>query len=467
MSARNSIFKIAATLLVVFAVAGCSTLSGTTDANQGEAAYRVAVIERGDLRETVSATAPVSAHERTELTFLLSGRVQEVNVEVGQHVRAGEVLMRIDTSQYELDLLDAEIAVQLQQVALEQLLNGVSEWDVAAASAAVQRAQYQLEQLTQPPDENAIRIAQANLELRRSDLWLAQVNRDQVYQQYGEGYQLDQANSQVASNELAVQIAQQQLINAQQGASSNDVAAAQAAVWQAQATLSRLLEGPNDIDVQIARLQIQQAELAVQNVRASLEDAKLVAPFDGIVAQVRYAVGEEVVPGLPAVVLLDDSSYYVDALIDEVDIAKIRAGQLVFVTFDAWPNADLTGHVQRIAPEGVSVGGVVSYGVRILLDPADVPLRDGMTATVDIVVSELTRVLLIPNWAVRFDRSTGEAYTNVLRDDGTIEEIRIELGVRGSTMSEVRSGLREGDRVVLSSQREGLNLFEGSSSGGQ
>jgi HlyD family secretion protein len=467
MLARNSALRIVVPLFAVLVGVGCSALGGTTAEDQGEANYRVAVVERGDLRETVSATAPVLAHDRTELTFLLSGRVQEVNVEVGQHVRAGEVLMRIDTAQYELDLMDAEIAVQLQQIALEQLLRGVSEWDVAAASAAVQRAQYQLEQLTQPPDENAIRIAQANLELRRSDLWLAQVNRDQVYQQLGEGYQLDQANSQVASNELAVQIAQQQLINAQQGASSNDIAAAQAAVWQAQATLARLLEGPNDIDVQIARLQIQQAELAVQNVRASLEDAKLVAPFDGIVAQVRYTVGEEVVPGLPAVVLLDDSSFHIDALIDEVDIAKIHVGQLVFVSLDAWPDANVTGHVQRIAPEGVNVGGVVSYSVRILLDPTDVPLRDGMTATVDIVVSELTRVLLIPNWAIRFDRSTGEAYTNILRDDGTVEEIRIEIGVRGSTMSEVRSGLQEGDRVVVSSQREELNLFGESSSGGQ
>ncbi len=218
MSTGRSVLRIVVALLFVSAVAGCSTTSTAQ-----EESYRVAVIERGDLRETVGATAPVSAQDRTELTFLLSGRVQEVNVEVGQHVRAGEVLMRIDTSQYELDLMEAEIAVQLQQLALEQLLRGAGQWDVAAASAAVQRAQYQLEQLTQPPDENAIRIAQANLELRRSDLWLAQVNRDQIYQQYGEGYQLDQANSQVASNELAVQIAQQQLINAQQGASSNDM----------------------------------------------------------------------------------------------------------------------------------------------------------------------------------------------------------------------------------------------------
>ncbi len=67
---------------------------------------------------------------------------------------------------------------------------------------------------------------------------------------------------------------------------------------------------------------------------------------------------------------------------------------------------------------------------------------------------------LIPNWAVRFDRSTGQAYANILRDDGTIEEVQIEIGVRGSTMSEVRRGLQEGDRVVVSSQREGINLFE-------
>lgn len=420
--------------------------------------YRVGVVERGDLRETVSVTGPVQAKQRADLAFMLSGQVEQINVQAGQRVRRGDVLMRLDTAQYELDLTDAELAIELQRIAFNQLLDGPSNFDVAAAQAAVTRAYAQLAQISQPPDENSVRVAQANLELRRSDLWLALVNRDSVYEQYGKGYLLDLANKEVEAAQLAVHIAEQELINAQQGVSSQNIAIAAASARQAQASLQRLLEGPNEIDVQIARLQIEQAELALERAHIALGDAELVAPFDGIVAEVRYDMGEQITPGLPAVVLLDDSAFYIDVLVDEIDIARIAKDQLVFINLDSWPGAEISGHVIHIAPDATDVGGVVSYEVRVLVDAADVTIRDGMTATVDIVVSELTQILLVPNWAIRFDRSTGKAYVNVRQPDGTIQEREIEVGVRGVDKSEVRNGLQDGEQVVVSLERELLNF---------
>ena len=464
MKAQHRTGGIPGFLILVVALSGCLPGSQAPSLEQqtaGGQTYRIGEVERGDLRETVSATGSVEAQERSELTFFLSGEVEAINVEVGQRVQAGDLLMRLDTSQHELDLINSQLALELQQVALAQVLAGPSQFDIAAAQAAVDRAQAQLDQLRRPPDEEAVRIAQANLELRRSDLWLQQVNRDSTREWYGLGYQLDLANRQVEAAELAVQIAQQELINAQQGVSSNDIAVAEAAVRQAQASLSRLLEGPTEIDIQLAQIQFEEAKLALENARLALEDAEIVAPFDGVIADVRYEIGEQVVAGLPAVVLLDDSAFYIDLLVDEVDIARIEEGQLAFISLDAWPEAEVTGHVVRIAPDAVDVNGVVSYEVRVQLDESDVEIRDGMTATVDIVVSELTDVLLVPNWAIRFDRDTGAAYVNVQRDDGTIEEIEVEVGVRGATMSEVREGLTEGDVVVVSLERENFSFFGG------
>jgi HlyD family secretion protein len=462
MSALRRILIIAVGLVTLGAVTGgvyFMLRDRVAQAGEQEPTYRVGVVERGDLRETISVTGPVAAHQHSDLAFILSGGVEEVNVEVGQRVQAGDTLMRLSTTQYELDLVEAEVAVELQRVAFDQLLAGPSGFDVVAARAAVDRSQAQLDQLTQPPDEDAIRIAQANLELRRSDWWLALVQRDKIRTLYGEGWQLDLENRKTEAAEAAVHIAEQELMNAQQGVSTNEIGVSQAAVSQAQAALQRLLEGPTQVDIDLARLQIEQAEVAVQNARASLYDASLSAPFDGVIAEVNYDIGEQASAGLTAVVLLDDSSFHIDVLVDEIDIVRVAVGQLAFIDLDAWPGAEVSGRVVRIAPEGREVNGIVSYEVRVEVDHSSVDIRDGMTATVDIVVSELTDILLVPNWAIRFDRTTGTAFANVRRPDGTVEEVQVEIGVRGASMSEVRAGLQEGDEVVVSLEREGLNIF--------
>lgn len=428
---------------------------------QQEETYRSAVIERGNLRETVSATAPLEARQRLDLTFLQSGRVEAVLVEPGQRVQAGDLLMTLDSSRAQLDLVDAQLALDLQRIALEQLRSGPSQNEIAAAAAAVQRAQAQLDQISQPVGAEAIRIAQANLQLAESQRAIAYQDWSNQIDLYGSGYQVDIAQKRAESAELAVEIAKLELANAQEGASAGQINAARAAVHQAQAALSRLLEGSNEIDLQLAELQIAQAELALESARASLDDTRIIAPFSGIVSAVNYKVGEQAVAGLPAVTLLDDSSFYADVLIDEVDIVRVQEGQLAFIELDAYPEAEVSGHVERISPVAVNIGGVNSFEVRVSIASSSVPLRDGMTASVEIVVSDLTDVLLAPNWAIRFDRTTGKAYVNVLREDGTVEEVEIEIGARGATMSEVRAGLREGDVVVVSLQREGLRFFEG------
>jgi len=381
-------------------------------------------------------------------------------VSPGQRVSQGDELMRLDAASLEFSLLEAELSVQLQQIALEQLKAGPSEYDLAAARAAVARAQSQLDGLRQPSSEESVRTAQANLDIARSNLWLALNDRDRIRFE-GLPRSLEIAEKQIDGAELSLAIAQQELTNALQGVPNEQIGVAQAAVYQAQAALTRLLEGPREVDLRIAERQIDLAQVAVDNARAALEDTRITAPFSGIVVSINFDIGEQVAAGLPALRLIDDSSYTVDVLADELDIARIEVGQLAFIDLDAFPGAEVTAHVERIAPDAVVFNSITSYEVRLRVDPTDVAIRDGMTATVDVVVSELTDVLLVPNWAIRFDRETGKAYVNVQRDDGAIEEIEVLIGTRGQVNSEVLSGLHEGDVVVTSLEREGLDVFGG------
>jgi HlyD family secretion protein len=140
----------------------------------------------------------------------------------------------------------------------------------------------------------------------------------------------------------------------------------------------------------------------------------------------------------------------------------VEVGQPVFIELDALPDRTLTGTVTSIAPNATTdTGGVVSYIVRVDLDPTDAPLLSGMTATVDIVVEQLESVLRIPNWAIRIDRRTGDAFVNIQTPDEGLVEVEIELGLRGDAYSQVIAGLEVGQEVVVSLDREDVSFFGG------
>jgi HlyD family secretion protein len=162
---------------------------------------------------------------------------------------------------------------------------------------------------------------------------------------------------------------------------------------------------------------------------------------------------------LPALALVDLSRFFLDVQVDEVDVAIVAAGQAVSVTLDALPDLVLPATVERIAPAAQVNAGVVSYPVRLSLAGAAETLRAGMTATAAIVVAEARGVVLVPNWAVRRDRDTGQAFVGLLRA-GAIADVPVVLGLRDEEYSEVLDGLAAGDIVAVSDQREQLfSLF--------
>lgn len=452
---RNQIIVGAAALVVVAIIVGL--VLSRRGAGSDEILYRTHTIQPGRLSDSVSATGSLEPAERSALAFLVTGEVADVLIAQGDTVEEDDVLARLDTGDLALSLQDAEITQQLQEIAYDELAAGADEYDVAAAEAAVYGAAAQLQQLLEGPDPEAVQIAQMNLDIARGTLWNSQITRDR-YRNEGYG-DLAAANRQVERDELGVAIAEQGVIDAQQGADQYDVAGARASVAQVQAALNMLLEGPSDLDLEVAELQIEQAALSVDWARSALSDAEITAPFAGTVAEVLVEEGELIGASVPAIVLIDDSELHLDVLVDEIDVAQVSVEQPVSIMLDSLPEAEITGTVTFVAPHATIQGGVVSYLVRITLDPTDAPLRPGMTATAEIITQTLEDILLVPNWAVRLDRTTGEAFVNVQREDGGVEEIRIELGMHGDEYSEVVSGLEEGDVVVVSLAREELSSY--------
>jgi HlyD family secretion protein len=188
----------------------------------------------------------------------------------------------------------------------------------------------------------------------------------------------------------------------------------------------------------------------------------IVAPIDGRIANLQIKKGEQATPGAPAVTLIDEGAYHIEVNVDEIDIERVELGQPVEVTLDALPDTVLDGVIADVAPTAVTSGaGVVTYLVTINIDAAGVALRPGMTANATITTDLLDGVLIVPNWAVRLDRETGQALVNRLLANGDVEEVPIVTGLRNEQFSEVISGLNEGDEVVVTNERAGLGAFFG------
>lgn len=415
-------------------------------------------IERGTIEATVSATGSISPSRIVNLGFEQPGVVDEILVEAGEVVSEGDPLAVLDASVPEVAVQQAELAVRTQELLLEQLSTPPSESQLAQAEATVASAWANYNRIAQGADPETAHVAQLEYE-QAWTLYLEADMRLRATQALLEGDILIQTQAQVDQAAMRAEMARLQLEQARADPDQYGLTAAWAQVAQAQAQLDGLRAGPSNEEIAQAETRLEQAQVGLERAQQALEAATLRAPFDGIVAEINLHVGQLPPTVLPAVVLIDNSQFYIEVEVDEIDIGLVAPGQPVKISLDALEDTVLSGVVADIAPAASGTVGVVTYTVRIDLDSADAPLREGMTATTDIIVERVEDTLLVPNWAIRYDRETGQALASVLISPGRVEERPVELGLRGETHSQVLSGLEEGDRVAVSLERESLREF--------
>jgi HlyD family secretion protein len=187
----------------------------------------------------------------------------------------------------------------------------------------------------------------------------------------------------------------------------------------------------------------------------------LKAPFDGVVAEVNAELGEYVTPsppGIPtpaAVDLIDDSCLYVVAPIDEVDAPAIRTGMPACVSLDAFPERRCRAKVRRIAPYVLDVekqARTVEIEVELAGNEDNAALLPGYTADVEVILEQRDNVLRVPTESVLED-----SRVLIYREsDGRLELRPFKSGVSNWRYTEVLSGIEEGERIVVSVDREGV-----------
>jgi HlyD family secretion protein len=501
---------VAAGLILAAGLAGgCSV--GRQD--PADVDLEVAAVERGSLVSSITAVGTVRAGAEVVLSFEAAGRVVTVTVQEGQRVEKGQVLAQLDQADLALQVRSAEAALASAQAQLDALQEGprpeevrAAEAQVAATQAALDQAEAQLDQLQSGATEAeiaaaqaAVKSAQANYDRVKAGPTAEELAQAEAALESAEAAvrQARAAYDRVAGREdvgmlpesLALENATIELERAQANydallgqPTAADLAAAQAQVAQAQAQLAQIRAGVDpqlrvaeaavdaasaqrDIaqaqldllqagarrsEIAAAEAQVEQAQVAVDSARLAAARASLEAPLDGTVASLHVETGESVSPQMPAMTIVGDSRFTIEADVDEADIGWIEVGQEVQITFDAFPERAVAGRVLAIAPLASIDLGIVSYRVTIESQETDLPLRAGMTANTEIVKEQREGVLLVPNLAIALDAETGAKFVDRRTPTG-MDRVEITTGLTTDAYSEVLSGLEEGDQVVISS----------------
>ena len=222
---------------------------------------------------------------------------------------------------------------------------------------------------------------------------------------------------------------------------------------------------------------LSQAQAALEQSAELLDKTKITSPINGVVIEVDTKVGETVIagttniPGSTMMVIADPSETLTEVQVDEADIAQVRLQQKADVFTAAYPDTPLTGVVQSIATVARAQAGQqsLSFLVKILIDEQDeLKIRPGMSVRADIYTESSDKTLAVPVQAVRYDETIDEQSDNnneqafvFLLQNGKAVRKDVEVGMSSDSQQEIKSGLQEGQTVIIGPYRVLRHLMDG------
>lgn len=395
---KKWLISIITMCLVGSILAGCA---------QQEMSLQTTEVTRSDLIISVSAKeGNLKMHHKEYLSFGTMGAVDEILVERGDKVIEGQVLTKLDTRPLELKVEMAQAGCEMAQANYEMAENNLMRTiyphytntyatDLPGVWRALEEIRNNLEEAQELLEQGEIEGAQALLELVKE-------------------------NTSKAERK------------------------SQARRWALPFNV-KLAE----LQADEARAALDMAELELAMVELELAKATIIAPFDGIIADVYIDEGQQLSAmtySSPAIYLVDPSNVEMSGEIDEIDISRVKLGQEAIIVLDALPDKKVEGKVTFISPTGEVWEDEVSYKISITLENPDEELKDGMSASTEIITNRRDNVLLIPNRAIQ--GSLENSWVEVVTDDET-EKRQVTLGLSDGIYTEVLSGLKEGEKVVL------------------
>lgn len=376
------------------------------------------IAKRVDLKETVLATGQVTSETDLSLSFNATGVLKGIKVSVGDSVKKGQILATLDQGSVLASLTSARGAVAQSQAKYAKILEGSTDTEIALSRVLLQNA----------------KNSYAQIKLQQDLLVMEAENK----------YQSDLASR--VSNFIT---AKNDFEYAKKTRDAS-LSSAQADIDQRQAELNIKLSQARSSDIDLANADIISAQGQLQAAIANYENTVLRAPADGTITKVDIKLGELVQSLKEVMVLQDVKNVYLEANINEANIARVKVGSIVDITFDSLGTDKIfKGSVLKIDPASTVVSGVVNYKVTASVDSIT-DIRPGMTSNMTILINEKMGVVTVPSRAI-LTAKDGSKTIRVITDSKKKKfiETPVSLGVSGDGgLVEILSGVKEGDEVV-------------------
>jgi HlyD family secretion protein len=358
---------------------------------------KLAKVEKGDLAKSVVATGKVEPITKVDIKSKASGIIKKLYVDAGDRVKKDQMLAELDRDEIQARVAQANAQLQASTAALK------------AAEADYERSKVD----AQGPDVPLLKRAFERARGMAKDGVVSESALDDA-----------QKNYEMALNKQNVAKAQ--------------LTVATAKVGQAEA-------------------QMQQDRANLKQLQEQLGYTTITSPIDGIVlarpVERGDAVSSILVLGSTATLVMtlgDTSEVYVKGKVDESDIGKVYLGQVARIKVESFKDKTFNGKVTKISPMGVEKDNVTTFEVRVSITNPEGLLKAAMTANAEVILEEHKGVLQIPEGAIIYDK---DKKASVEVPDTSAKEgkkkVAVNIGISNGAKTELLSGLKEGDQVVL------------------
>jgi len=394
-------------LLTTLFLTGCSAITDTTPTPLPTIALDNTSSATSVLPQAtgsgVAASGVIVPAKEANMAFASGGIVESIEVVIGAHVDAGQVIARLaGAEQLQASLSTAELEILVAQQNLEKLTTDLPEEQIAAlqtlndARKALRDAELKISGFGVPAEQIDVEVARSNVALAKRAL-------DQALKDFQPYENKLESNLKRAALLSKLSDAQKLYDNAVQqlnrltgvfvpefdmSQAQTELEIAQTRLTLAEDKYAQLAEGPDPAELELAEARLQNAQDRAQAVRANLANLELKAPFTGVVSQINIQAGEWVIPGQSILALADLDHLRVETTdLSERDIPNVEIGQSVTVQVTAL-DQEVSGQVTEISPLADTLGGDVVYKTMIDLDTIPSDLRAGMSVEVQFGVTQ-------------------------------------------------------------------------------
>ncbi len=499
--------KIISIIILIIIIFVGNLIYGKITSTTGETRYILSAVTKGSIISSVTGSGQVSASSQIDIKPKVSGTITYLNINPGDAVMAGKLLLSIDNTDAQKTVRDAEIGLQTANLSLQKLQIQNSNENVDATLTKAYSDGFNtvsstfldlpstitgLENLLnqQNLSENAARNSGNSAQDYRNTAENAFYAVQDAYNK--NKITFNTSNYSSKPNNLDTLISEtynttkllaeaikslNDFVNylAQDTGRPSDFTSYQTtlsgytnttsghitSLFSAQTSIKSYKDSipNNSIDLQSAQISVTQKENTLADAKKTLSDYYIRAPFDGVIASMPLLKGDTVNSGTIVATIISTQQIATIPL-NEVEISQVQLGQKVTLTFDAVLNLTITGKVSQIDSIGTVSQGVVNYNVKITFDTNDPRIKPGMTANAAIITNIVQDVLMVPNSAIKSSNGASyvEIFTTPLPDPvagvqgspSTTLPIQqdVTVGISNDTSTEIISGLKEGDKIV-------------------